>query len=71
MHTLWAREHNTVATKLAQVNPHWDDEILFQEARHITIAMIQHVTFNEFLPVVLGKDMISKFNLLLKKDVGI
>lgn len=31
--------------------------------------MIQHITFNEFLPVVLGKDMIAKFNLLLQKDV--
>lgn len=92
MHTLWAREHNTVAQKLAEINPHWDDEILFQvgkiifinsevegivdifnfvsqEARHIIIAMIQHITFNEFLPVVLGKDMITKFNLLLQKEV--
>jgi hypothetical protein len=31
--------------------------------------MIQHIAFNEFLPVVLGKNMIAKFNLLLQKEV--
>ncbi|KAF2898261.1 hypothetical protein ILUMI_07914, partial [Ignelater luminosus] len=68
MHTLMAREHNRVANALAQINPHWDDETLFQEARRINIAEIQHVTYNEFLPILLGKDVMQKFGLLLQKE---
>ncbi|CAG4982446.1 unnamed protein product [Parnassius apollo] len=68
MHTLMAREHNRVAEGLAAVNPHWDDETLFQEARRINIAEIQHITYNEFLPILLGKDVMEKFGLVLEKQ---
>ncbi|CAH0766110.1 unnamed protein product [Bemisia tabaci] len=68
MHTLMAREHNRVAHGLGQINPHWDDETLYQEARRIVIAEIQHITYNEFLPILLGKDVMQKFGLVLQKE---
>jgi len=68
MHTLMAREHNRVAHKLGEVNPHWDDETVYQETRRVVIAEIQHITYNEFLPLVLGKEVMAKFGLLLQKE---
>ena len=55
MHTLWVREHNRVARKLNLINPEWSDETLYQEARRIVIAEIQHITYREWLPLLVGK----------------
>ncbi len=61
MHTLWVREHNLVADKLAQENPRWNDEKLFQEARKTVVAEMQAITANEFLPNLLGGKGLSEY----------
>ena len=54
MHTIWMREHNRIATELSVLNPEWDEETLFQEARQIIIAQIQKITYKDYLPLVIG-----------------
>ncbi|XP_046567240.1 peroxidase-like [Haliotis rubra] len=63
MHTLWVREHNRLATELRQVNPGWDDERLFQEARKIIIAAMQHITYDNWLRKVLGPLIYEYFDV--------
>lgn len=55
IHTVWHREHNRVADTLARLNQDWSDEVLYQEARRIVIAKIQHITYKEWLPILLGR----------------
>ena len=62
MHTMWVREHNRLAAFLKHVNPSWHAEKVFQEARKIVIAELQHITYTEYLPKLLGEDAIPSYS---------
>lgn len=55
LHTIWLCEHNRIATELKAMNSHWNDERLFQETRKIIGAMIQKITYYEYVPKLLGQ----------------
>ena len=61
MQTLFIREHNFWAGAIAQSDPSLGDEEIFQQARAIVVAEIQAITFNEFLPALLGRDAIDRY----------
>jgi hypothetical protein len=54
VHTLFVREHNRLAEEIVAANPGWDDEQIYQRARKFVGAEIQSITFQEFLPALLG-----------------
>jgi peroxidase len=65
LHNLFLMEHNRVAQYIAQRRPGLTDEVIYQEARRIVGAELQQVTYNEYLPIVLGSNAMSRFNLNL------
>lgn len=63
LHTILLKEHNRIATILADKNPSWSDSTLFLESRRAVMAVIQHITYNEFLPIILGQQIANKESL--------
>ncbi len=60
MHTIFAREHNRLAEIIAaESDTPLSDEEIYQMARRIVGAQMQIITYNEFLPVLLGPDAVE------------
>lgn len=68
MHTLFLREHNRLATEIAEsdfaskdLGDTEVDEEIYQRARQIVGALVQSITYNEFLPALLGPNGLSSY----------
>lgn len=61
MHTLWLREHNRIAANLELRFPEMSDEELYQAARKRVGALVQVVTYEEFIPALLGRDALPPY----------
>jgi peroxidase len=60
--TLFVREHNYQAALLAKQHPTWTDEQLYQSARQIVIGEIQSITYNEWLPALMGNNALTNYH---------
>nr|WP_235908656.1 peroxidase family protein [Roseiconus nitratireducens] len=52
--TLFVREHNRLADQISGTDDSLSDEQIYQRARALVIAEVQAITYNEFLPALLG-----------------
>ena len=62
IHTLFVREHNWQAARIQSKNPSLTGDEIYERARRIVIAELQAITFNEFLPVLLGPGTIGSYD---------
>lgn len=69
MVTIWHREHNRLAKELSAIHTDWNDDVLFDEARRIVIAELQHITYNEWMPVLLGNYLLINNTLTTRERV--
>lgn len=61
LHTLLVREHNRKATEIAAADPTLTDEVIYQESRRWVTAIIQQITYNEFLPLLIGSTALPAY----------
>ncbi len=61
MHTLFVREHNRLADLIRAAEPGLGGEEIYQRARAKVGAIMQSITYNEFLPMLLGAAAIGPY----------
>ncbi len=66
--SVFLREHNRIATEFGKLRPDWNDEKIFQETRRIIAAELQQITYDQFLPSILGQQAMKDYELELPAD---
>ncbi|KAG8178616.1 hypothetical protein JTE90_014207 [Oedothorax gibbosus] len=67
MHILFSREHNSLSRGLKKINPGWDNERLYQEARRIVGALVQIITYKEYIPLIIGPYYFREYDLHVRR----
>jgi len=62
MHTLFVREHNRLADIIRAEDPSLSGEEVYQKARKLVSGMVQSITYNEFLPILLGENALDTYD---------
>ena len=61
MHTLFVREHNRWAKHFRRTRPFYSGDDIYHAARRMVVAEIQVITYNEFLPALIGPKAIAPY----------
>ena len=62
MHIVFAREHNRLARLLGDAHPDLSGDEIYQRVRAIVGALMQVITYQEFLPVLLGPAALEPYD---------
>jgi len=62
LQVLFVREHNYQVDRLHEEHPNWSGDRLYETAKAITTAEMVNITYNEWLPHLLGKDAIQPYH---------
>nr|XP_002126579.2 peroxidase mlt-7-like [Ciona intestinalis] len=65
LHLLFTREHNRISRRLGALNVNWNGDQIFRETKRIIVAVLQRITYGEFVPALLGPDFTKRFGLNL------
>lgn len=63
LQTLLLRRHNQHAQALHALNPHWNDEQLYLEARRLLVAESNHITYSQYMEAIFSDDLLDYFKL--------
>jgi hypothetical protein len=61
LHTLMLREHNFHAARIKMLHPEWTGRQIFERARAYTTAIMQKITYDEWLPSIVGEGQMPAY----------